>query len=99
MMDDVGTSTSDEMSRRDELAERLRWLINLRWLALPCVCLAIMAASSLHLIQSIWPLAFVTLSMAVLNLGFQGLHARLPARTLRALSAEALLQIAVDVVG
>ena len=91
--------TTDELSRRDELGERLRWLINLRWVALAGVCLAVLGARLQNLVVSIWPLVAVAAVMAVLNLGFFGLHARVPVRTLRALSAEALLQIAVDVVG
>ena len=91
--------TADEFSRRDELAERLRWLINLRWVALAGVCGVVFGARQLELVVSIWPLVSVMAAMAVLNLGFHGLHLRMPVRTLRALSAEALLQSAVDVVG
>jgi signal transduction histidine kinase/PAS domain-containing protein len=91
-------SELDELSRRDELAERLRWLINLRWVALASVCAVIFGARQLNLVVSVWPLVFVTATMAVLNLGFHGLHSRFGARTLRALSAEAMMQTAVDVI-
>ena len=92
-------STSDELQRRDELSERLRWLLNLRWVALGSVCVAVAGARLLHYLDSAWPLAVVTALMAFMNLGFLSLHARVPVRTLRALSAEALLQITVDVAG
>ncbi len=91
--------TGDELQRRDELEERLRWLLNLRWVALSSVCVAVLIARILNYIESAWPLALITAAMAVLNLGFLGLHARLPVRTLRALAAEALLQINMDVAG
>lgn len=93
------TSATDELARRDELAERLRWLIGLRWVALAGVGCAILGARYLNLVLSVWPLAIITATMAVLNLGFQSLHRTLPVRTLRALSAEALLQSGMDVVG
>ena len=92
-------STTDEFSRRDELAERLRWLITLRWVALASVAVAVAAARELNLIVSALPLSAVAGSMTLLNLGFYGLHQSLPVRTFRALSAEALLQITVDVAG
>ena len=89
----------DEFQRRDELSERLRWLLNLRWMALSSVCVAVLCARLLHYLESAWPLALVTAAMAILNLGFLSLHARVPVRSLRALSAEALLQITIDVFG
>ena len=91
--------TGDELQRRDELNERLRWLVNLRWVALSSVCVAVAGARLIHFIDSAWPLAVVTAAMVVMNIGFLGLHAQTPVRTLRALSAEALLQITVDVIG
>src|SRR5579862_1417043 len=95
----ITNMAGDELQRRDELEERLRWLVNLRWVALSGVCLATFIARLLHYIDSAWPLAVVASVMAVLNCGFLGLHTRLPKRTLRALSAEALLQITIDVIG
>jgi len=95
----ANTSTTDELARRDELAERLRWLIALRWVALAGVCCAIVGARYLNLVLSVWPLVIISATMAILNLGFQSLHRTLPIRTLRALSAEALLQSGMDVVG
>jgi len=56
-------------------------------------------ARYLNLVLSIWPLVIVSATMAVLNMGFHSLHRALPVRTLRALSAEALLQSGTDVVG
>jgi len=91
--------TGDELQRRDELNERLRWLLNLRWVALSSVCVAVAIARMLNYLDSAWPLALVTAAMAFLNIGFLGLHARVPVRTLRALSSEALLQITIDVFG
>ncbi len=91
--------SGDELQRRDELSERLRWLLNLRWVALASVTVAVLGARALNYLESAWPLALITTAMAVMNFGFLGLHARVPVRTLRALSAEALLQITVDVVG
>jgi len=90
-------AAGDELPRRDELAERLRWLINLRWVALACVCVVVFVAR--NLLVSIWPLVSIALGMGVLNAGFHALHTTMPPRTLRALSAEALLQSAVDVIG
>src|SRR5688572_15798943 len=90
-------SAGDELPRRDELAERLRWLINLRWVALAGVCVVVFVAR--NLLVSIWPLVAIALSMGILNAGFHALHTTMPPRTLRALSAEALLQSAVDVMG
>lgn len=91
--------TGDELQRRDELNERLRWLVNLRWVALLSVCVVVAGARLVHFIDTAWPLAIVTAAMAFMNIGFLGLHAQVPVRTLRALSAEALLQITVDVIG
>jgi signal transduction histidine kinase len=95
----IPKSAADELSRRDELDERLRWLVTLRWVALAGVGVAVIAARALQLIGSMWPLAIVGGGMAIMNVGFHGLHTRFPVRTLRALSAEALLQIAIDVLG
>ena len=92
-------STADELSRRDELAERLRWLVTLRWVALASVGGAVAVSRTLALLVSALPLVAVAGTMLFLNLGFYGIHKRAPVRTYRALSAEALLQIAVDVVG
>jgi signal transduction histidine kinase/PAS domain-containing protein len=93
------SNVEDELSRRDELAERLRWLIKLRWVALGSVCIAIVFARLWELLGSVTPLVVITAAMTVLNIGFHGLHTTLPPRTLRALSSEALMQIAVDVIG
>ncbi len=95
----VPASTADELSRRDELAERLRWLVTLRWVALASVAIAVAAARLFGLLNSVWPQAAVAGSMLFLNIGFYGIHLRAPVRTYRALSAEALLQISVDVIG
>lgn len=95
----VDTAAADEMSRRDELAERLRWLVNLRWIALAGVGLASVAAYALNLVLSVWPLVIIAATMALFNAGFFGLHRTLPPRTLRALLAEALLQSGMDIIG
>jgi signal transduction histidine kinase len=95
----VPASTADELSRRDELAERLRWLVTLRWVALASVGGAVAVSRALSLLVSALPLVAVAGTMLFLNLGFYGIHKRAPVRTYRALSAEALLQIAVDVIG
>ncbi|HYG77287.1 MAG TPA: ATP-binding protein [Planctomycetota bacterium] len=95
----ANTPAADELSRRDELAERLQWLINLRWIALAGVGLAVFAAYSLNLVVSVWPLVAITVTMALFNTGFYGLHRSLPPRTLRALLAEALMQSGMDIIG
>lgn len=89
----------EELARRDELAERLAWLINLRWIALVGVFVAVTLARFTNVIDRVWPLCGIASFMAVLNLGFSGLHRAYKERTLRAVSAEALMQIAVDVIG
>lgn len=89
----------EELARRDELSERLQWLINLRWIALAGVFVAVTAAHFAEILERVWPLCGIASAMALLNLGFSTLHRVYRERTLRAVSAEALLQIAVDVIG
>jgi len=89
----------EDLARRDELAERLVWLIRLRWIALAGVLAAVVTASAYAVVATPWPLLAVAAVMTLLNLGFSGLHSSGGQRTLRALGAEGLLQIAVDVVG
>jgi len=89
----------EELARRDELQERLRWLIKLRWIALLGVGAAVGVAAWLGLISSPWPLLGVALAMGLLNLYLMGLHFHGGERSLRALTMEALLQSGVDVLG
>ncbi|MBI3831515.1 MAG: hypothetical protein HY291_18490 [Planctomycetes bacterium] len=104
MADERGSPPSrldpgEELARRDELSERLAWLINLRWIALAGVFVALLLARYFQILEKVWPLCGIASLMAVLNLGFSGLHRAYAGRTLRAVTAEALLQIAVDVIG
>jgi len=92
-------STDEERSRRDELEERLRWLIRLRWIALGGVFFVIGLARWLGLVQSSTPLLITGAAMVVINVVFFIARVVRPDRTLRELSAEALLQIFVDVTG
>jgi len=92
-------SADEERSRRDELEERLRWLIRLRWIALGGVFFVIGLARWLGLVQSSTPLLITGAAMVVINVVFFIARVVRPDRTLRELSAEALLQIFVDVTG
>ncbi|MCW8133860.1 MAG: hypothetical protein KIS92_26165, partial [Planctomycetota bacterium] len=89
----------EELARRDELAERLLWLINLRWIALAGVFVAVTLARLYEVVDRVWPLCGIATLMAALNLSFSALHRAYRDRTLRAVSSEALMQIAVDVIG
>ncbi|HYF48596.1 MAG TPA: ATP-binding protein [Planctomycetota bacterium] len=89
---------SDEL-RRDELAERLRWLINLRWVALGGVFIAVALALHLNVVASVFPLVCVGVTMGLLNAAFHLIHQHVRGRSLKALAMEALLQISVDVIG
>ncbi len=95
---DLG-NPKEELARRDELAERLRWLLGMRWIALACVFVAIIGAHSFQIVAFAWPLYLVAALMLAFNLGFYRLHGLPMERSLRALSAEALMQIAVDILG
>lgn len=92
-------SADEERSRRDELEERLRWLIRLRWIALAGVFFVIGLARWLGLVQSSMPLLLTGAVMVVINVVFFIARVVRPYRPLRELSVEALLQIFVDVTG
>jgi signal transduction histidine kinase len=89
----------DENARREELAVRLAWLVNLRWIALALVLCAIMLVQILGLIRSPWPLELTVVVMILANASFHYAQRWRAQRSLRSLTAEALSQITLDIIG
>ncbi|GMV81131.1 MAG: hypothetical protein AMXMBFR7_23150 [Planctomycetota bacterium] len=89
----------EELAQRDELDGRLAWLINLRWIALSGVCLAVALAQGFRVVASPAALWAVLGAMLVFNFALFGMRRNHPDRALRALLAEGLLQIGLDIVG
>lgn len=89
----------EELARRDELAHRLKRLIVLRGVALAGAGAALGLGAGLGWRASPWPPLAVIAALALVNLAWGSLHRSCAERALRALTAEARLQLVADVAG
>src|SRR3990172_9343476 len=89
----------EELARRDELAGRLRRLIFLRGVALAGAVAALGLGAGLGRLASPWPPLAVIAALALVNRAWGSLHRSCAERALRALTAEARLQLVADVAG